>query len=286
METTDNFDNMVLGRVVHRLLFFFTIFFLITNSSKTTAQTSSQGSSITSNLINIEAPASETFRYQATLKNGAGSAQVFQLSADVPEGWRLVFKARGSQVTSINVEPDRTESISIEIKPAYGAEPAQYPFTVHAISDRESLQLALEAVVEGSYEMELTTPSGLLSGEITEGKKAEITLRVKNTGSLALNEITLSAQTPSRWEATFSPSEIAQLDPGETVDLIATVTVPEKTLAGDYVTKFTAKNTSGNSTATYRMTVKTSVLSGWVGILVILIAIGFVFYLIRKFGRR
>lgn len=180
----------------------------------------------------------------------------------------------------------KTENLTIEIRPAYGAEPAKYSIPVHASAENEMLQLELEAVVEGSYEVEITTPSGRLSGEITEGEKAEILLQVKNTGSLALNEITLSAQTPPKWEATFSPAEIQQLDPGNTVDVIASVSVPDKTLAGDYVSKFTAKNAPSTSTTTYRMTVKTSMLSGGVGILVILLSIGFVFYLMRKFGRR
>jgi len=68
--------------------------------------------------------------------------------------------------------------------------------------------------------------------------------------------------------------------------VIATLSVPNKTLAGDYVSKFTAKNSESTSTATYRVTVKTSLLSGGIGILIILIAVGFVYVLIRKFGRR
>ncbi|WP_439483810.1 COG1470 family protein [Cyclobacterium plantarum] len=262
------------------------IVFLSLSPLNASAQGTPEGASFTASLLNIEAPVNETFRYQTTLKNSSGQAQVYELKAETPEGWRLAFKARGSQVTSLNVEPGKTENLTIEIRPAYGAKPARYSIPVQAIADSETLDLELEAVVEGSYEMELTTPSGRLSGEITEGEKAEILLQVKNTGSLPLNEITLSSQTPPNWEASFSPSEIQQLDPGKSVDVIATVSVPDKTLAGDYVNKFTAKNAPSTSTATYRMTVKTSMLSCGVGILVILLSIGFVFYLIRKFGRR
>lgn len=262
------------------------IAFLILSPFRAAAQEFEDGSSFTASLLNIEAPVNETFRYQATLTNNSDEARVYQLSAEMPEGWRVVFKARGSQITSLNVEGGRTESLTIEIRPAYGAAPAKYPVSVQARAANKTLTLALEAVVEGSYELELTTPTGRLSGEITEGEKAEILLQVKNMGSLALNDITFSSQTPPNWQATFSPSEIQQLDPGETKDVIATLSVPDKTLAGDYVSKFTAKNTPSTSTATFRMTVKTSMLSGWVGIMVILLAIGFVFYLIRKFGRR
>ncbi|WP_215224637.1 COG1470 family protein [Echinicola shivajiensis] len=250
------------------------------------AENSDSGSSFTARLINIEAPVNETFRYQTTLQNNSEKAQRFELKSDVPEGWRVVFKAMGSQLTSIKLEPGKSESISVEVNPAYGAKPDQYEIPVHAVSGDESLELELEAVVEGAYDLELSTPTGRLSGEITEGEKAEIHLKVKNTGSLPLNEISLSSKNPPNWEVTFSPSELNQLAPGKTADVVATLTVPDKTLAGDYVTKFTAKNASSTSAATYRMTVKTSMLSGGIGVLVIFLAIGFVIQLIRKFGRR
>lgn len=286
MNTVGNFNKKGSKRGMDCLFASLIIVFVSLLPLKAPAQESEDGSSFTASLLNIEAPVNETFRYQTTLKNSSAQARVYELEAEMPEGWRVAFKARGSQVTSLNVEPGKTESLTVEIRPAYGAEPSKYAIPLQASAADETLSLELEAVVEGSYELELTTPSGRLSGEITEGEKAEILLQVKNTGSLALNEITFSSQNPRNWQATFSPSEIQQLDPGKSVDVVATLSVPNKTLAGDYVSKFTAKNASSTSTATYRMTVKTSMLSGWVGILVILLAIGFVFYLIRKFGRR
>ncbi|WP_186755039.1 COG1470 family protein [Echinicola salinicaeni] len=265
------------------LLLAFVLYF---NSLEVSAQNSASTSSFNARLINIEAPVNETFRYQATLQNNSGKSQRYKLEAETPDGWRVIFKAMGSQLTSIKLDAGKSENVSIEVRPAYGAKPSKYNIPVYAVTENDSLELKLEAVVEGNYDLQLTTPSGRLSGEITEGEKSEIHLKVKNTGSLSLNEISLSSSTPPKWDVTFSPSEIKELAPGKTKDVVATLTVPDKTLAGDYVSKFTAKNASSTSTATYRMTVKTSMLSGGVGILVIIIAVGFVVYLIRKFGRR
>ena len=256
------------------------------NPIAVSAQDSNSESSFTARLFNIEAPVNETFRFQTTLKNNSDKVKVYELNAEAPKGWRLVFKARGSQVTSINLEPGKSESLNVEVKPAHDAAPKKYSFPVFAKSGKDSMELELEAVVEGAYDLELTTPSGRLSGEITEGKNTEIHLKVINRGSLPLNEISLTANTPSKWEVSFSPSELEELEPGKSADVIATLSVPNKTLAGDYVSKFTAKNSESTSTATYRVTVKTSLLSGGIGILIILIAVGFVYVLIRKFGRR
>jgi uncharacterized membrane protein len=243
-------------------------------------------SSFTANLHNIEAAVHETFRYSATLHNGTSEHRVYDLSPSAPPGWNVVFRARGSQVTSINMDANKDQDIGIEILPAYSAQPARYKIPVLAITGRDTLRLDLEAVVKGSYGMELTTPTGRLSDAITEGKQKEIHLVVKNTGTLSLTDISLSGQTPAKWDVTFEPAKVDNLAPGKTADIIATLNVPDKTIAGDYVTTFTARHASREAQAVFRMTVKTSLLSGWIGILVIAAAIGLVVYLIRKYGRR
>ncbi|MEQ6168625.1 NEW3 domain-containing protein [Ekhidna sp. MALMAid0563] len=240
----------------------------------------------TTNLFNIEKAANETFRYNATLKSNTNVEQKYDLKADVPAGWRTSFKVRGSNITSILLEGNKTESISIELIPVYNCKPGTYEIPVTASSETDTLSFDLEAVVKGSYEVQLTTPSGRLSGDVVEGKTMQITLKVKNSGSLPLNKLNLTSRTPSKWQASFSPESIESLEPDESVDVSVSLSVPEKTLPGDYISSFTVKNSETKGSADYRVTVETSVLAGWIGVLVILVAIGIIFFLIRKFGRR
>ncbi|WP_370090392.1 NEW3 domain-containing protein [Ekhidna sp.] len=238
------------------------------------------------NLFNIEKAANETFRYNATLKNNRSEEQRYDLKAEVPAGWRTSFKTRGSNVTSILLEGDKTENISIELIPVYNCQPGTYEIPVSAASESDTLSFILEAVVKGSYEVQLTTPTGRLSGDVVEGETMQITLKVKNSGSLPLNKLNLTSRAPSKWQGTFSPESIESLEPGESVDVSVSLKVPEKTLPGDYISTFKVNNAETNGSADFRVTVKTSVLAGWVGLLVIVVAIGIVFFLIRKFGRR
>ena len=283
--STDNFTVKRSGTGAGLLfsLFLFVGFF---SPALLAAQSSSGKSTFTTKLFNLEAAVHETFRYSSTLYNGASQAQVFDLRAAAPDGWKAVFRVRGNQVTSINIESNKSEEISVEIHPAYSAEPAKYKIQVIAEASSETLQLDVEAVVMGSYGIELTTPTGRLSDDITEGSQKEVHLVVKNSGTLPLKDVSISAQSPAKWDATFEPSKIEQLEAGSTMDVVATLSVPDKTIAGDYITTFTAKENNANSTAVFRMTVKTSVLSGWIGIMVIVAAAGLVYYLIRKYGRR
>lgn len=266
---------------------FLAVYFFVPALSKAQGKgAASKESTFTSQLINIEAAVHEAFNYSTTLYNASSQVRVYDLTAPAPEGWSVVFRARGNQITSINVDGGKSEMINIEIRPAYNAVPNKYKIPITAAAPNETLHLDLEAVVKGSYNIELTTPTGLLSDKITEGDQKEIHLVVTNTGTLSLTDISLSAQTPSKWDATFNPSKIERLEPGKSADVVAKLTVPDKTLAGDYVTTFTAKNNTKSAQASFRMTVRTSILSGAVGILIILAAIGVVYFLIRKYGRR
>jgi uncharacterized membrane protein len=70
------------------------------------------------------------------------------------------------------------------------------------------------------------------------------------------------------------------------VQVKATLKAYKKAIAGDYVTTMDASTAESTSKITFRVTVKTPMLWGWIGVLVILGALGGVFYLFRKYGRR
>lgn len=237
-------------------------------------------------LMNIEAASNEVFRYNATLRNSGTSPVVYELKSELPPGWLISYRVDGSQVTSLSLDSGVIKDISIEINASLTSEPKKYKIPVKAVSENKTLDLNLEAVVKGSYELELTTATGRLSDEVVSGSSKEIVLVVKNTGTLPLNNVDFSSQLPSRWEATFEPSNIDQLQAGKSVDVKAKLTVPDKTIAGDYVAKFTAKNDNKQAEATFRVIVKTSLISGWIGVVIILLAIGLIYLLIRKYGRR
>lgn len=236
--------------------------------------------------MSIEAAVNETFRYNAALHNGTAQAHIYEFVPVLPIGWSIAFKIEGNEVASFTLDSGKTEDVSIEVAPVFNAKPGKYSIPVTAISGNDSLKLNLEAVVKGAYAAELTTPTGRLSDEVTEGSTKEIHLVVKNKGTIPLEKLELSAQTPSQWDATFQPSKIERLEPGATQDVTVSLKVPDKTIAGDYVTTFNLKNTNTKAAATFRMTVTTSLLSGWIGLLVILAALGMIYYLVRKYGRR
>jgi uncharacterized membrane protein len=235
---------------------------------------------------NMQGHAKSNFTFSTELKNVTGERQRYALQARAPRGWEVRFKPNYKQATSVEIEPNQKVNMSIEIKPPYNVKAGTYKIPVAALNNNTSSELTLEVVVTGTYEMELTTPTGVLSNHITAGDEKKIKLVVRNTGSSRLENIKLSSSSPRNWEVTFDPKEIKNLEPGKSTEVTATVKAYEKAIAGDYVLKINASTPETNAKAAFRITVETSMLTGWLGLLVILLAIGIIYYLFRKYGRR
>jgi uncharacterized membrane protein len=79
---------------------------------------------------------------------------------------------------------------------------------------------------------------------------------------------------------------VAKLLPGKDVQVFATIKAYKKAITGDYVTSLEAKTPEISSNVSFRIAVKTPMLWGWIGILIIFGALGSLYYLFRKYGRR
>ncbi len=240
----------------------------------------------TTEQANMQGQANATFTFRAKLTNRTAGEQLYALKADAPPGWFVTFRANYKNVTSVNIKPNNSAMITIEVKPSVMAKAGSYKIPVEAVTQSTSARLMLEAVITGTYDMELTTPTGRLSTDIVAGNSKKLDLLIKNTGSSTLQNIRLRASTPSGWEVTFKPKKIERLAAGAETRVTATLKAFDKSIPGDYITTLTASTPETRAKAVFRVTVKTSLLWGWVGILIILLAIGGVYYLFKKYGRR
>jgi uncharacterized membrane protein len=252
-----------------------------------TVSTAGSGESeLSCDQINMEGTSKSNFTFKTVLKNQTASKQQYALMADAPRGWTVAIKPNNKQATSTEVEANSTKDITYEIKTPESVKAGTYKIPVKAVAGTTSARLEFEVVVTGTYDMAVNTPSGLLSASMTAGNEKKIVLEIKNMGSADLENIELKASKPKNWEVTFEPVKIEKMAPGKTETVYATITADKKAIPGDYVTKITAKTPEVNSDISFRVSVKTPILMGWLGILIIVLALGGVFYLFRKFGRR
>lgn len=235
---------------------------------------------------NMEGNSDSTFTYSLNLSNSTPDKKTYALTATAERGWDVSFRADGKSVSSVDVEAGQSKSISVEVLPPQQIAAGSYKIPVKAASGSEAADLELEAVVKGSYKLELTTPTGLLSTDVTAGGSRTIDLDVKNTGSAELTDLKLSANAPINWTVEFDQPTIRRLGAGESQTVKATIKAAGKAIAGDYVTSMTVSTPESSANAQFRVAVKTSLLWGWIGVLIIAAVIYFVYYLFRKYGRR
>jgi len=241
---------------------------------------------LTTDQANLEGHADSTFTYTVNLQNRTASKQNYALQADAQAGWDVKFTSGGNQVSSVEIEPGANQSITVDVKPPAEVTEGTFKIPIRASNQSTSSELTLEAVITGSYGLELTTPTGLLSTSVNAGGSKTVELQVKNTGTADLSDINLSSEAPVDWEVTFNPKTIENLPAGQSTTVEAKLTASDKAIAGDYVTNMKASAAEASSDAQFRVSVKGSMLWGWIGVLIILAIIGGIYYLIRKYGRR
>ncbi|WP_379160072.1 NEW3 domain-containing protein [Paenibacillus sp. sgz5001063] len=236
---------------------------------------------------NMEGHSDTTFTYSAVLRNHTAQKQSYALAAQGADGWDVRIKADGNSVTSVELEAGAEKNISIEAKPPEQVKAGTYKIPVTATSGSTQTKAELEAVVTGTYGIQLSTSDNLLSTDVKAGGERRINLVITNTGSAPLEDVSLTSQgTPTGWEVSFDPSTIRSIAPGATATTQAVIKSSSNSLPGDYVVSLSAASAAKSATADLRVTVKTSVFWGWIGVLIIAAVIGGIYYLFRKFGRR
>ena len=240
----------------------------------------------TTGQSNMQGPATTPFTFNATLRNRTAEKQQYALMASAPRGWTVTFKFNYQPVTSVPAEPNVTQPITIEIKAPERVEAGKYKIPVRATTNASTADLELEVAITGSYSMELNTPTGMLSADITAGETKQLELRIINTGSSDLSDIKPESTTPLNWNVTFDPKKVDKLQPGKSAQVFATIKADKKAIPGDYGMNIEAKTPEASSKISLRISVETPMLWGWIGVLIILAALGSVYHLFRKYGRR
>jgi len=254
-----------------------------------TINVSSAGSNesvLTCDQTNMEGNAETKFYFSTVLKNKTPRSQQYALMSNPPKGWRVEIKVNSKQVTSTEVDAGGTKNIRYTVTAPNSVAAGTYKIPVKAVSGNSQADLEFEVVVTGSYKMNFSTYNELLSTKTTAGRSKKIELKVKNTGTLPLKDIQFSSSKPKNWEVDYDTKKVESLNPGATATVYATIKVDKKAIPGDYMCKLTAKTDNVNEALNMRVSVRTSILAGWLGFLIIIIAIGGVVFLIRKYGRR
>jgi uncharacterized membrane protein len=245
---------------------------------------------LTTNTPELTGASDKSFKFDLQLKNDTASDVTVSATATGPTGWDIETTLTGAtDAASTVVETGATQSISVNVTPAEGTPADTYPIQVTATAGEQTVTQDLAIIVTGSYGMTLTTPGDVLSTRGSAGSATTQDFVITNTGTAPITAVTLDGTPPTGWTVTVNPEEgLPAIEPNATGTITATITPSSDAVAGDYVVTFkavSAENTTGEE-AQIRFTVETSPIWALVGIALIALILGGLFYVFRTYGRR
>jgi uncharacterized membrane protein len=231
----------------------------------------------------------DQFGFDLTLENDTAQDQTVSVSASGPPSWDVEAVVTGEeQAASTVVEAGSTATVRVTATPPANAAAGPYEIAVEANAGDRTVGAQLGVEITGSFSMDVSTPGDLLSNRGAAGSAATQGIEVTNTGTAPLEGVVVTASPPTNWTVTFDREggQMEAIPPGETGVITATITPSGEAVAGDYVVTFDASNDETDGSLQIRFTVETSPLWAIVGIGVIVLILGGLFYVFRTYGRR
>ena len=246
--------------------------------------------SLTTSTPALTGASDASFSFELQFTNDTAQDVTLSVAATGPDaGWAVTATLTGeTQAASTVVEAGSNQNVTVAASAPSDVAADSYPITVTATAGDRTVTADLLIEVTGSYSMTLSTPNDVLSAGGSAGAPTTQSFDITNTGTAPLTEVALTATPPTGWEVTFDPATLAALAPNETGTITAAITPSAEAVAGDYVVSFSAKGAEGGAddTAQIRFTVETSPLWALVGLGIIVLILGGLFYVFRTYGRR
>lgn len=247
-----------------------------------------KGINITTSYPVLKGPTDAKFEFSIDVENKTDKEAIFNLAYDGPKNWDVNFKPsyEPKYFSSLRIKENQSQSMAVEVKPYALAEPGEYPIKVKVSSDKAQGEVALTVVLTGTYKLDAGTAEGLLSLNAYQGKSANMSFYVKNSGSAAQNGIKFLTFKPENWKVEFSPEKIDTLPPGELKQVEMTITPNDQALVGDYSVGVNVEGEKSTKNLEFRTTVRVSTAWGWIGLIIIVLVLASLVLLFVRMGRR
>ncbi len=240
----------------------------------------------------IKKPAGEKFEFEIEVENNTPEDLVFDLIPSAPPGWSGYITPRweDEMIQALKVKKRSSEFIKFVLTPPLYVSEGEYPakFKVQAKDLVQSIDL--KAIVTGTYELRMATKTGRLNVEAIAGKKEIFPIYLWNEGSAPINDVSLFSKEPEGWKVSFDPAKIPSLPPvrnvGKPEKIMVTLEPKPRAIPGDYLVTLTASGMQDREDMRIRVTVKVPATWGWIGVAIIVVAIGILTGIFIRLKRR
>jgi uncharacterized membrane protein len=242
---------------------------------------------VSSDITSQKGGSDQTFTFNLNVLNQKDQDLSYSATpGTTPPGWTVTTALTGSTAaTSATVKAGGTAGVTVTVKAADDTEANTYPVQVITTVGSEQFTTDLSVEITGSYKIAFSADQ-VLSARGAAGAVTEQTFTITNTGTAPVTDLRMSATPPTNWTVKFDPESTDSLAPNQQVIVKAQITPSGDAIAGDYSIDFKATAKEANVPATVRFTVETSILGAIIGAAVIVAAVGGLYWVFRRYGRR
>jgi len=245
---------------------------------------------VTSDITSQKGASDQTFTFNLNIANQKDQDLTYSATAGTtPPNWSVNTTLTGSsQATSATVKAGGTAGVNVTIKAADSTEAGTYPVQILTTVGAEQFTTDLSVEITGSYKIGFDA-NQVFSARGAAGSETDLTFTITNSGTAPVTNLVMSATPPSNWTIKFDPVSTDSVPAGGSVTIKALITPSGDAIAGDYNIDFkaTAKEASTTSSSgAVRFTVETSILGAIIGAAVIVLAVGGLYWVFRRYGRR
>lgn len=236
----------------------------------------------------LRGTSNQSFTFNLSVTNQTPQDLSYTATGEGPVGWTVDVTLTGqAQAVSGTVKANGGSNAAVKVTPAEAAAAGTYPIAVVVTVGGKAYPVQLSVEVTGSYAMIVTTPNANLSASGNAGTVIEQQFSIQNTGTAPITKVVMSGTNlPTNWKVEFDPGTIETIAAGASATVTAKITPASDAIAGDYSLTFTARGDEANDQVDIRFTVATSIIGAIIGGLLILAAVGGLWWVFRRYGRR
>ena len=187
------------------------------------------------------------------------------------------------------IDAGASKDVKLKVRPPSLVDAGSFPIEMTATSGDATATTQLSLEVIGQPRLSITGPEGRISADAVAGKPSRVPVVITNDGSAAATDVELSGSAPPRssgWKVEFEKKIIERIAPGQAVEATATITPPEKAVAGRYTPSLRATSRNESASADFVIDVTTSAVSATAGLAAIALGLVLMFGAVLRFGRR
>jgi uncharacterized membrane protein len=228
-------------------------------------------------------------QFNLNLKNIGKTDDTYRLGAeDIPQDWYVRYRDKDSgnvEIAEVSLAPGEVRQLMMEAIPRRNAQPGTYNLTAIVESGGETYLRNLTIRLQGAADMRIS--AGRYQYDVTRGDVLEFNFSVENKGNAgALTNLNASISAPQGWSGLVTPQNIGSIPPGESIDFRVRLVPPSSISASEYRVNVKIVADQADKIDEYRVIVHEQSYTAILGLLMLVVVFGSVWFFFKRYRRR